>query len=70
MKVFEGCYNFLSGGFVKCFKEVLEMYNKEIKGVLVDLGVSFLQFDDDSRGFNFYLYVLDMCMDLESDLNV
>ncbi|GAA6973348.1 16S rRNA (cytosine(1402)-N(4))-methyltransferase RsmH [Helicobacter pylori] len=69
LKAFEGRYNLLSGGFAKRFKEALETHNKEIKGVLVDLGVSSLQLDDDSRGFNFHSHALDMRMDLESDLN-
>ncbi|GAA8540434.1 16S rRNA (cytosine(1402)-N(4))-methyltransferase RsmH [Helicobacter pylori] len=69
LKAFEGRYNLLSGGFAKRFKESLETHNKEIKGVLVDLGVSSLQLDDDNRGFNFRSHTLDMRMDLESDLN-
>ncbi|MCQ2699995.1 16S rRNA (cytosine(1402)-N(4))-methyltransferase RsmH, partial [Helicobacter pylori] len=69
LKEFEGRYNLLSGGFAKRFKEALETHNKEIKGVLVDLGVSSLQLDDDNRGFNFHSHTLDMRMDLESDLN-
>ncbi len=69
LKAFEGRYNLLSGGFAKRFKEALETHNKEIKGVLVDLGVSSLQLDDDNRGFNFRSHTLDMRMDLESDLN-
>ncbi|GAA7409921.1 16S rRNA (cytosine(1402)-N(4))-methyltransferase RsmH [Helicobacter pylori] len=69
LKAFEGRYNLLSGGFAKRFKEALETHNKEIKGVLVDLGVSSLQLDDDNRGFNFHSCTLDMRMDLESDLN-
>lgn len=69
LKAFEGRYNLLSGGFAKRFKEVLETHDKEIKGVLVDLGVSSLQLDDDNRGFNFHSHALDMRMDLESDLN-
>ncbi len=69
LKAFEGRYNLLSGGFAKRFKEALETHDKEIKGVLVDLGVSSLQLDDDSRGFNFHSHALDMRMDLESGLN-
>ncbi|PDW23657.1 16S rRNA (cytosine(1402)-N(4))-methyltransferase RsmH [Helicobacter pylori] len=69
LKEFEGRYNLLSGGFAKRFKEALEMYGDRIKGVLVDLGVSSLQLDDDNRGFNFHSHALDMRMDLESDLN-
>ncbi|GAA9062314.1 16S rRNA (cytosine(1402)-N(4))-methyltransferase RsmH [Helicobacter pylori] len=69
LKAFEGRYNLLSGGFAKRFKETLETHNKEIKGVLVDLGVSSLQLDDDNRGFNFRSHTLDMRMDLEGDLN-
>ncbi len=69
LKAFEGRYNLLSGGFAKRFKEALETHDKEIKGVLVDLGVSSLQLDDDNRGFNFNSHALDMRMDLEGDLN-
>ncbi|GAA9131755.1 16S rRNA (cytosine(1402)-N(4))-methyltransferase RsmH [Helicobacter pylori] len=69
LKAFEGRYNLLSGGFAKRFKEALETHDKEVKGVLVDLGVSSLQLDDDSRGFNFHSHALDMRMDLESGLN-
>lgn len=69
LKAFEGRYNLLSGGFAKRFKEALETHDKEIKGVLVDLGVSSLQLDDDNRGFNFHSHALDMRMDLEGDLN-
>ncbi|MCQ2667832.1 16S rRNA (cytosine(1402)-N(4))-methyltransferase RsmH [Helicobacter pylori] len=69
LKAFEGRYHLLSGGFAKRFKEALETHNKEIKGVLVDLGMSSLQLDDDNRGFNFQSHALDMRMDLESDLN-
>ncbi|GAA7331795.1 16S rRNA (cytosine(1402)-N(4))-methyltransferase RsmH [Helicobacter pylori] len=69
LKAFEGRYNLLSGGFAKRFKEALEIHGDRIKGVLVDLGVSSLQLDDDNRGFNFHSHTLDMRMDLESDLN-
>ncbi|WP_367690992.1 16S rRNA (cytosine(1402)-N(4))-methyltransferase RsmH [Helicobacter pylori] len=69
LKAFEGRYNLLSGGFAKRFKEALETHNKEIKGVLVDLGVSSLQLDDDNRGFSFHSHTLDMRMDLEGGLN-
>ncbi|CAJ99706.1 16S rRNA (cytosine(1402)-N(4))-methyltransferase RsmH [Helicobacter acinonychis] len=69
LKAFEGCYHILSGGFAKRFKEALETHGEQIKGVLVDLGVSSLQLDDDNRGFNFHSHALDMRMDLESELN-
>ncbi|WQV01634.1 16S rRNA (cytosine(1402)-N(4))-methyltransferase RsmH [Helicobacter pylori] len=69
LKAFEGRYHILSGGFAKRFKEALETHGDEIKGVLVDLGVSSLQLDDDDRGFNFHSSTLDMRMDLESELN-
>ncbi|MGL2372850.1 16S rRNA (cytosine(1402)-N(4))-methyltransferase RsmH, partial [Helicobacter pylori] len=69
LKEFEGRYNLLSGGFAKRFKEALEIHGERIKGVLVDLGVSSLQLDDDNRGFNFRSHALDMRMDLESELN-
>ncbi|WQU98842.1 16S rRNA (cytosine(1402)-N(4))-methyltransferase RsmH [Helicobacter pylori] len=69
LKAFEGRYHILSGGFAKRFKEALETHGEQIKGVLVDLGVSSLQLDDDDRGFNFHSLALDMRMDLESELN-
>ncbi len=69
LKAFEERYRILSGGFAKRFKEALETHGDEIKGVLVDLGVSSLQLDDDDRGFNFHSLALDMRMDLESELN-
>ncbi|WP_104744520.1 16S rRNA (cytosine(1402)-N(4))-methyltransferase RsmH [Helicobacter acinonychis] len=69
LKAFEGRYHILSGGFAKRFKEALETHGEQIKGVLVDLGVSSLQLDDDNRGFNFHSHALDMRMDLESELN-
>ncbi len=69
LKAFEGRYHILSGGFAKRFKEALETHGEQIKGVLVDLGVSSLQLDDDDRGFNFHSPTLDMRMDLESELN-
>ncbi|WP_033618933.1 16S rRNA (cytosine(1402)-N(4))-methyltransferase RsmH [Helicobacter pylori] len=69
LKAFEERYHILSGGFAKRFKEALEAHGDEIKGVLVDLGVSSLQLDDDDRGFNFHSPALDMRMDLESELN-
>lgn len=69
LKEFEGRYHLLSGGFAKRFKEALEIHGERIKGVLVDLGVSSLQLDDDNRGFNFRSHALDMRMDLESELN-
>ncbi len=69
LKTFEERYHILSGGFAKRFKEALETHGEQIKGVLVDLGVSSLQLDDDNRGFNFHSPTLDMRMDLESELN-
>ncbi len=69
LKAFEERYRILSGGFAKRFKEALETHGEQIKGVLVDLGVSSLQLDDDDRGFNFHSPTLDMRMDLESELN-
>ncbi|WP_104713413.1 16S rRNA (cytosine(1402)-N(4))-methyltransferase RsmH [Helicobacter cetorum] len=66
---FEGRYSIMSGGFSQCFKNALEAYGEQIKGVLVDLGVSSLQLDDENRGFGFQSHTLDMRMDLESELN-
>ncbi|WP_104747642.1 16S rRNA (cytosine(1402)-N(4))-methyltransferase RsmH [Helicobacter cetorum] len=69
LKAFEGRYSILKGGFAKCFKKALETYGEQIKGVLIDLGVSSLQLDDKNRGFGFQSHTLDMRMDLESELN-
>lgn len=51
-------------------REILRQLGiKEVDGVLIDLGVSMMQFKDLSRGFSFYSFErLDMRMDQSSDL--
>jgi 16S rRNA (cytosine1402-N4)-methyltransferase len=57
---------FSMGSFSQLFKSLKD---REIKGVLADIGVSSLQLDKKSRGFGFDSEVLDMRMDQSSPLD-
>ncbi|RAX54684.1 16S rRNA (cytosine(1402)-N(4))-methyltransferase [Helicobacter sp. 16-1353] len=43
--------------------------NKEISGILADIGISSYQIDNPNRGFSFYSENLDMRMDLDSTID-
>ncbi|MEA3512002.1 MAG: 16S rRNA (cytosine(1402)-N(4))-methyltransferase RsmH [Campylobacterota bacterium] len=52
------------------FKDVIEKYkDKNIVGILADIGVSSLQLDKDDRGFGFNSSTLDMRMDQNQTLS-
>ena len=52
------------------FSEVLpDIWNDDIVGILADIGVSSMQFDDKQRGFCFDSPLLDMRMNLHNTLN-
>ena len=52
------------------FKDIVRCFeNKDIKGILADIGVSSLQLDKESRGFGFNSNTLDMRMDTTQKLS-
>jgi len=52
------------------FKDVIKKFrDKNIKGILADIGVSSLQLDKDNRGFGFNSEILDMRMDQNQSLD-
>lgn len=58
----------LNGGFSEKINEAI-LDSKKVVGILADIGVSSLQFDDLDRGFSFNSNNLDMRMNTESNLN-
>ncbi|WP_300796662.1 16S rRNA (cytosine(1402)-N(4))-methyltransferase, partial [Helicobacter sp. UBA3407] len=64
-------FSYQFGRYSEVLKQLVENMEsyKNIIGILADIGVSSLQFDDRSRGFCFDSETLDMRMNQEQILN-
>lgn len=57
------------GRFSEVAYEILQKYSQKIVGILADIGVSSMQFNNQERGFCFESENLDMRMDINQALN-
>ena len=68
LKDFKERYCIYHGNFSEAINPILEKHRENIVGILADIGVSSMQFDDKERGFCFDSKSLDMRMNTQNIL--
>ena len=69
LRDFDGRYSICFGNFSEEIAPLLKKHRENIIGILADIGVSSMQFDDKERGFSFFSENLDMRMNTQNILN-